>query len=55
MASVAQISETILGSMDEMAAGSQEISTAAQSVSGLAAQTKENIDVMSSLLGQFKS
>ena len=55
MAQVAQISQTILGSMDEMTAGSQEISASTQSVSGLASQTKENIDVMSSLLSQFKA
>jgi methyl-accepting chemotaxis protein len=55
MAQVAQISQTILGSMDEMTAGSQEISASTQSVSGLATQTKENIDVMSSLLKQFKA
>lgn len=55
MEQVSQISKMILGSMDEMAAGSQEISASTQSVSGLAAQTKENIDTMSALLGQFKA
>ncbi|MBR1638506.1 MAG: methyl-accepting chemotaxis protein [Treponema sp.] len=55
MGQVAQISQTILGSMDEMAAGSQQISASTQSVSELATQTKENIDIMSSLLGQFKA
>ncbi|MCQ2575948.1 MAG: methyl-accepting chemotaxis protein [Treponema sp.] len=54
MESVSQISQVILGSMDEMAAGSQEINSAAVSVSELALQTKENIETMDSLLKQFK-
>lgn len=54
MISVSQISEVILGSMDEMAAGAREINTAAQSVSDLANRTKENINVMDKLLKQFK-
>ncbi|MCR4578739.1 MAG: methyl-accepting chemotaxis protein [Treponema sp.] len=55
MGQVAQISQTILGSMDEMAAGSQQISASTQSVSDLATQTKDNIDTMSGLLKQFKA
>ena len=54
MVTVAQVSNTILGSMDEMAAGSQQISSSAQNVSDLAMQTKDNIDIMESLLKQFK-
>jgi len=54
MSSVSQISEVILGSMDEMATGSQQINEAAQSVSGLALQTKNNIGEMSEILSQFK-
>ena len=54
MGNVNQISDVILGSMDEMAAGSKEISASSQSVSDLALQTKQNIDVMNELLGQFK-
>ncbi len=54
MTSVSQISDVILGSMDEMAAGSKQISTAAESVSELAQKTKENIDTMKEILSQFK-
>ena len=54
MTSVSQISSTILGSMDEMTAGAQQIGSASQGVSDLARQTKENIDIMSEKLGQFK-
>ena len=54
MESVSQISDVILGSMDEMANGSEEINQAAQSVSGLALKTKENIDEMNDLLKMFK-
>ena len=53
MSVVSQVSEVILGSMDEMAAGSQQISSASQNVSDLAQSTRENIDVMDSLLKQF--
>ena len=52
---VAQVSDVILGSMDEMTAGSQEISTSSQSVSNLAQQTRDNIELMDSLLKQFKA
>ena len=52
---VAQVSDVILGSMDEMTAGSQEISTSSQSVSNLAQQTRDNIEIMDSLLKQFKA
>ena len=51
---VAQVSNTILGSMDEMTAGSQEISASSQNVSDLALQTKDNINVMEDILKQFK-
>lgn len=54
MGNVSQISDVILGSMDEMAAGSREISGSAQNVSDLALQTKQNIDTMNELLRQFK-
>ena len=53
MSVVSQVSDVILGSMDEMAAGSQQISSSAQNVSNLAQQTRDNIDVMDSLLKQF--
>lgn len=53
MSVVSQVSEVILGSMDEMAAGSQQINTSSQSVSALAQNTRENIEVMDSLLRQF--
>ena len=54
MDNVTQISSTIFGSMDEMAHGSTEINTAAQKVSEMAIQTRENIESMTNLLGQFK-
>ena len=54
MDTVSQISSIILGSMDEMTAGAQQISTATQGVSDLAASTKENIDVMDSKLKLFR-
>lgn len=54
MDTVSQISSIILGSMDEMTAGAQQISTATQGVSDLAANTKENIDVMDSKLKLFR-
>ena len=50
---VSQVSDVILGSMDEMAAGSQQISSASHNVSELAQNTRNNIDVMDSLLKQF--
>ena len=53
MSVVSQVSDVILGSMDEMAAGSQQINASSQSVSELAQNTRENIEVMDSLLRQF--
>lgn len=53
MESVAMISNTILGSMDEMSAGSQQISKATQNVSDLALNTKEAIDEITNLIGKF--
>jgi methyl-accepting chemotaxis protein len=50
---VTQVSDVILGSMDEMAAGSQQIHSASQTVSDLAQSTQNNINVMDSLLKQF--
>lgn len=54
MQNVSQVSDTILGSMDEMASGAGQISKSSESVKDLAAQTRENIDVMKRLLAQFK-
>lgn len=54
MEAVQHVSSTILGSMDEMAAGARQISSAAQNVSDLAQSTKENISAMDRLLGQFR-
>lgn len=54
MGTVTEISTTILGSMDEMSQGAGEIGKASQMVSDIAQQTKENIDVLERLLGQFK-
>jgi len=54
MSSVNQISETVMGSMDEMASGSQQISQATQMVSELALQTKEAMDAINELIGKFR-
>ncbi len=54
MKTVSQISQTISGSMDEMVAGTQEISRSAQSVQDLAVQAKQSVEVMSSNLKRFK-
>lgn len=53
MTVVSQVSDLILGSMDEMAAGSQQINSSSQSVSDLARNTRDNIQVMDALLRQF--
>lgn len=54
MNNVAEISNVILGSMDEMAAGSQEISKATQNVSDLALDTKNAMDGIYDLIKKFK-
>lgn len=54
MGDVNQISNTILGSMDEMAAGSQQISQATQNVSNLATNTKDSVNGIRDLIGRFK-
>ncbi|MBQ0052683.1 MAG: cache domain-containing protein [Treponema sp.] len=54
METVSQISSTILGSMDEMTTGMEQIGNATQSVNELATQTKDNISDMSEKLNRFK-
>lgn len=54
MNDVNEISNTILGSMDEMAAGSQQISQATQNVSNLAEKTKDALTVVNDIIGRFK-
>lgn len=54
MSDVSQMSDLILGSMDEMTAGAKDINEAAQSVSQLALQTNSAIDTMNSILDKFK-
>lgn len=54
MDAVTQISSTILGSMDEMSAGSQQISTATQDVSELAQQTQDAMNIIKEYIGRFK-
>ena len=54
MSSVTQISTTILGSMDEMSTGMQQIGNATQDVSTLAETTKDNIIAMNEKLDRFK-
>jgi methyl-accepting chemotaxis protein len=51
---LAQTSATILGSMDEMGAGAEQINKAAQSVSNLAESTNANIRAMDAEIGRFK-
>ncbi len=53
MSMVSQISSTILGSMDEMAAGMQEIGSATQTVSDLARESVESVAKMRDKLDQF--
>ena len=55
MLSVTEISASILGSMDEMAAGAKQINVAAQGVSSLATETLEAINTMENLIGKFKA
>ena len=54
MQSVTQISSTVMGSMDEMAAGSKQISQATQIVSELAAKTKDAMSAVDEMLLKFK-
>ncbi|MCR4742612.1 MAG: methyl-accepting chemotaxis protein [Treponema sp.] len=54
MLAVSEISSTILGSMDEMAAGSGQISKATQQVSELALKTKDAMETINQLIGKFK-
>ena len=54
MNDVNEISNTILGSMDEMAAGYQQISQATQNVSNLAEKTKDALTVVNDIIGRFK-
>ena len=55
MEAVNQISSTVMGSMDEMAAGSKQISEATQMVSELALKTKDAMDAIDDMLGKFKA
>ncbi len=48
-----QISATVLGSMDEMNSGAEQINQAAQDVSDMAVQTSEHIKTMKNQLNQF--
>ena len=54
MSTVNQISSTILDSMDEMAAGSKQISGATQNVSELAYSTKKSLGSINELISRFK-
>lgn len=54
MVAVTQISSTVMGSMDEMAAGSKNISEATQVVSELAGKTKEAMTAIDEMLLKFK-
>lgn len=54
MEDLAQTSGTILGSMDEMGAGAEQINKAAQSVSNLAESTNSNIRAMEAEIGRFR-
>ena len=54
MVAVSEISSTILASMDELAAGSGQISKATQQVSELALKTKDAMETINQLIGKFK-
>ena len=54
MQAVTQISSTVMGSMDEMAAGSKQISQATQIVSELAVKTKDAMSAVDEMLLKFK-
>lgn len=54
MDNVRQISDTILGSMDEMATGAEQINTAAQDIANMANQTKDQTTTLDGLLRQFQ-
>lgn len=54
MVAVTQISSTVMGSMDEMAAGSKQISEATQIVSELAGKTKDAMTAIDEMLVKFK-
>lgn len=54
MNTVAQISSSILGSMDEMASGAQQINEVTKNVSEMAVSTQDNISVMKEQLTHFK-
>lgn len=49
-----EIAVTVLGSMDEMATGSQQNSQAAQNVSDLAINSKETLNRVKALIARFK-
>lgn len=53
MGTISEVSTSLLGSMEEMTAGVNNISEASQNCSDLAGRTKENINTMESKLGQF--
>ena len=54
MSDVSQMSDLILGSMDEMTSGAKDINEAAQNVSQLALQTNSAIETMNEILNKFK-
>ena len=54
MEQMTQIAQTVSGSMDEMGAGAVQINNAAQGVSNMAQETKENIGLMEDLVKRFK-
>lgn len=54
MQTLTQLVETVSGSMDEMSAGAVQINQAAQGVSEMANNTRDNIRNMESLVGRFK-
>ncbi|MCQ2594079.1 MAG: methyl-accepting chemotaxis protein [Treponemataceae bacterium] len=54
MLQMTQIAQTVSGSMDEMGAGAVQINNAAQGVSNMAQETKDNIGLMEGLVKRFK-
>lgn len=53
MDNVKQISDTILGSMDEMATGAEQVNIAAQDIANMANDTKDATNTLDDLLKQF--
>jgi len=54
LAKLTELAQSVSAKMDEMSAGATHITNAAQGVSDMAVQTRENISSMEKLVGRFK-